>query len=493
MDDPRKPPALPATARLTPPVPARASSDSNSQCATKILPPRLATGQLLRHFRLESVLGEGGMGVVYRAFDTQLCRPVAVKVLPPELTADAERRQRFLLEARAAARISHPAVAQIFYVDEQDGITFLVMELVEGKTVRDLINSQELDLLGTVDVVTQVADGLAKAHELGIVHRDIKPANVMVTKEGHAKILDFGLAKLLDRAVEPGTSPAAGDPKPVAQTTLPGVVMGTAAYMSPEQVRGAAIDGRADIFSLGVLLFEMATGQSPFQRGSFVDSLHAVAFDQTPPLASLRGHLPDELNRIVSRCLKKQPEDRYPDAQVLARDLRLLRRNTESGLATKTSWRLRLTETWERVRSLSIGQYGWFAAVALALGFALYLSFSRIGIGGVTFVAATGIILYRRIRNRPQRMQEWFVRRVSKIPEVLLVSAHDRQFTVVVERPVAQLYTRINQHLQYCNRKLYFGRPMTVSILHELSMEKTRQLLSGPGVQFVRPDVLQGL
>lgn len=468
--------------------------DSDSKCETKLLPPPLATGQLLKHFQLESVLGEGGMGVVYRAMDTQLCRPVAVKVLPFTLTSDPDRKQRFLQEARAAARINHPAVAQIFYADEQDGITFIVMELVEGKTVRDLIEAGDLDLLGVVDVVIQAADGLSKAHDLGIIHRDIKPANLMVTAEGHVKILDFGLAKLVEPA--PGVDAASSLAKSIAsqgQTTLPGVVMGTAAYMSPEQVRGVAVDCRADIFSLGVLLFEMASGRSPFQRDNFMDSLHAIAFEQPPDLASIRSHLPDELQRIVSRCLRKRPEERYPDARILARDLRSLRRNTEAGLSPKTDWRMRLSDAWERARQLPPSQYLYFTALVVAAGTALYVSFSRIGTGGVIFLVIAGLLLLRYVRNRPQKAQETFVRRIAKIPEVRLIVLEQRQFTVVVDRPVAQLFSRINRQLQACNRKLFFGEPLVVSILHGIAPEKMHQLLSGPGVQFVREDVLKQL
>jgi hypothetical protein len=464
--------------------------DSDSRCDTKVLPPRLAMGQSLKHFQLESVLGEGGMGVVYRANDTQLCRPVAVKVLPFELTSDPERKQRFLQEARAAARISHPAVAQIYYVDEQDGVTFLVMELVEGKTVRELIQAGGLDLLGVIDLVIQAAEGLARAHELGIVHRDIKPANIMVTHDGHVKILDFGLAKLLDRSPTLGAPGSAA--APLAQTTLPGVVMGTAAYMSPEQVRGIAVDGRSDIFSLGVLLFEMATAQSPFQRENFMDSLHAVAFENPPSLVSLRGHLPEELQRIVSRCLRKDPQERYADARLLARDLRDLRRHTEAGIAVRTSWRVRIAETWERLLHLPPSQYIWVGAGLAGAGFALYYSLARLGPATSVFLGMAGLYLYRHVRTRPQRAQELFVRRIGKIPEVRLVTTQDRHFTVVVDRPVAQLYGRINQSLQSCNRKLYFGAPLTVSILHGLDPDRTNQLLSSPGVQFVREDVVRG-
>jgi serine/threonine protein kinase len=465
-------------------------SDSKSRCDTKVLPPRVATGHSLKQFKLESVLGEGGMGVVYRAYDTRLYRPVAIKLLPHELTSDADRKQRFLQEARAAARITHPAIAQIFDVDEQDGVTFLVMELVEGKTVRELIKGGGLDLLGIIDVVIQVAEGLARAHELGIVHRDIKPANVMVTPDGHVKILDFGLAKLLDRNAPVGSPTPLGETAELAKTTVPGVLMGTAAYMSPEQARGVTVDGRADIFSVGVLLFEMATGKSPFQRDSFMDSLHAVAFENPPSLSSSHGHLPEELQRIVSRCLRKDTDERYPDARVLARDLRELRRNTEAGVRVRTSWRVRLADSWERISHLHPSQYIWLLAGAGAAGAVIYLSLARVSTVSLFFLTIVGLSVVRHVRNRPQRAQETFVRRLTKIPEVRLITLQSQQFTVVVDRPVAQLYSRINHQLKACNGKLYFGHPMTVSILHGLDPERTRELLSGPGVQFVREDVL---
>ncbi len=452
--------------------------------------PQVITGQTLKHFRVEGLLGEGGMGLVYRGYDTRLHRPVAVKLLSSELTSDPERKQRLLQEARAAARISHPAIAQIFYADEDGGVTFVVMELVEGKTVRALIQNRELDLLGALDVALQVAEGLAKAHEQGIVHRDIKPANVMLTPDSHVKILDFGLAKLLDAS---GAQGPAGterlDPTRIAQTRS-SVVMGTPAYMSPEQVRGVPVDGRADIFSLGVLLFEMATGQSPFRRENFMDSLHAVAFDETPPMNSLRAHVPEELQRIVSRCLRKRPEDRYPNARLLAADLRRLRRDTEAGMVRQTSWRQHLMDTWEQLRHRPPSRYVWYVAGAVVVGVGLYFSVGRNGIAGLLVVATWAFLLYRRIRNRPQRLREQFVQRVSKIPEVRMITFQGRQATVIVDRPVPQLYGRINGYLSTSNRKLYFGEPMTVAILHEVSTEQSNKLLSGPGVHFVRDDAI---
>ncbi len=449
----------------------------------------LRSGQSLKHFRVEGVLGQGGMGFVYRAQDTSLHRPVAVKVLPSALTSDADRKQRFLREARAAARISHPTVAQIYFVDEQDGMIFIVMELVEGRTVRDLILAHDLDLLGAIEIGLQVSEGLSKAHELGIVHRDIKPANVMVTPEHHVKILDFGLAKLLEPTTDEGpTGTKRLDWTYVTQTES-GMILGTAPYMSPEQVRGVAVDARSDLFSLGVLLFEMATGHSPFQRNSLMDTMHAVAFDDTPIMDSVRGHIPGELKRIVAKCLKKQPEDRYSSARLLAEDLRLLRRETEAGMAHATSLQQRLRNAWEQFRETPPSRYAWYGLGAMALGAALYLSLARVGTAGAIFLAGAVLWIYRYIRNLPHKQQETFVRKVAKIPEVRFIAFQERQATIIVERPVAQLYSRINHHLRSCNRKLYFGPPMTVSILHQVSGEQITRLLSSPGVQYVREDL----
>ncbi len=230
-------------------------------------------GQTLKHYRIDAELGRGGMGVVYRAEDTRLRRPVALKVLSAELTADPDRRRRFLQEARSAARITHPAIAQIYDVDEEAGVTFIAMELVEGRTVRSMIGDRDLDLLSAIDIAIQVAGGLAKAHEAGIVHRDIKSDNVIMSGDGHAKILDFGLAKLLDpSAGQSEETTEISAMQTLAQTQM-GVVMGTVAYMSPEQARGRATDHRTDIFSLGVMLYEMATGELPF-KGANPDQRH---------------------------------------------------------------------------------------------------------------------------------------------------------------------------------------------------------------------------
>ena len=463
------------------------NGDSTDQAKTQIIPEPVIAGGALKQFRLENLIGQGGMGLVYRAHDSRLHRQVAVKILPSALTSDPERKQRFLQEARAAARISHPAIAQIFDADEQEGVTFIVMELVEGKTVRQLIDQGELDILSAIDIGVMVAGALGKAHELGIVHRDIKPANVMRTKDGHVKVLDFGLAKLLPSA---GPGPAGIDPIAKSETTMTrtDIIMGTPAYMSPEQVRGLPVDARTDIFAVGVLVFEMVTGQSPFHRDTAVDAIHATAFEETPAMNSSRAHIPDELQRIVSRCLKKRPDERYPNAGLLANELRVLRRQTEAGLAHRTSWRQRILDLWEEVSHLPRSHYVLYAIGLVIAVWALSTSLARIGMGGLVFLFVAALLVYRHIRNRPVRVQEMLVRRISKLPEVRLITLQKRQFNVVVDRPVAQLYGRINSLLQSANRELYHGEPLTLSVLHDLTEEQIRQMLTSPGVQYMRDE-----
>ena len=257
--------------------------------STAVLPFDPMIGQTLKHYEIQEQLGKGGMGVVYRARDTRLGRPVALKVLAPEFTKDADRKSRFFQEAKAASAISHPAIAQVYDFDEGPEGLFIVMELVEGQTVKALIQGRELDLLGSLEIAMQVASGLQKAHEAGIVHRDIKPENVIVTPDGHAKILDFGLAKLLE-PTEPTNAPS-GEELSHMETlakTQAGFVLGTLRYMSPEQARGQPIDHRSDIFSLGVVLYEMVTGQQPFDGATALDTLHALAFEETRSQMFLR-------------------------------------------------------------------------------------------------------------------------------------------------------------------------------------------------------------
>lgn len=439
-------------------------------------------GQRIKHYQVEQLLGKGGMGVVYRARDLRLDRGVALKFLPSGLTEDAERRKRFQLEARAAARINHPAVAQIYDVDEHEGALFIAMELVEGKTLRELIRNKELDLLGAIDLAVQVSGGLAKAHEMGIVHRDIKPGNVMVTSDGHAKILDFGLAKLLQADPSPET--------PADHTTLTqtrsGLIKGTPAYMSPEQVKGEPVDARSDVFSLGVLLFESVAGRNPFQRGAFWETMQSVAFDDTPATAGTEIGLAPGLERIIQRCLQKNPENRYPNGRALLQDLKTLRREIELGKHGTVSIKERFSELLDQLAHLSRSQILWGALAFLALGGIIYLLVTDASLGGIVLWAFVILILFRRFRNEPYRLQERFVRRISKLPEVRLIACQDKGFTVVVDSPTGQLYSRINSQLYECNRKLTFGKPFTVAVRHDLSERDFREFLNQSGVQYLK-------
>jgi len=460
------------------------------QTKTLVLDPLI--GRTLSQYRIESLLGQGGMGVVYRARDLKLQRPVALKLLPADLTADPERRKRFVLEARAAARISHPAIAQIYDVDEQEGTIFIAMELVEGKTIRTLIENGELDLLGAIDIALQVAGGLAKAHAAGILHRDIKPANVMQTPDGHVKILDFGLAKLLNPETSTLMLAGGGDSSSALAQTQVGALKGTPAYMSPEQVKGERLDARSDIFSLGCMLFEMTTGKAPFARATAVETMHAIAFADPPALSSIRPNLPVGLRQIVSKCLQKRPEDRYADARALVEDLRVLRRETESGLVRGLSLKERLDETLDRLRHLTPADYAWLAGATLVVASVIYLLLAKTGsMVQLVPLAVAVLLLYRKIRDQPRKLSELFARKVAQIPEVRLIVCGEGKITVGVDRAVGQLYGRINEQLNQCNQKLFFGQPMSVVIRDDLSPEETRQMLAGAGVQYVRDDAIQ--
>ena len=283
-------------------------------------------GRRLSHYEVIGEISRGGMGVVYRARDVRLGREVALKVLPPDLGHDPERRSRLVQEARAAAHLEHPHIAVIHEVDDVDGLTFIAMELVRGEKLADVLARGPLPLNRALDLALEVAEGLARAHEKAIVHRDIKPANVMVSDEGHAKIIDFGLAKLTEPASEEAATASVG-----RAPTEPGVVLGTAAYMSPEQARGARVDHRTDVFSLGVTLFEMVTGRPPFRGGSGVETMHAIL---TQPIPRLGLTLPDAtvsaVQRVVDKSTAKDPDERYQGMKDLVVDLRAARRLLES-------------------------------------------------------------------------------------------------------------------------------------------------------------------
>jgi len=296
-------------------------------------------GQTLSHYKILDKLGAGGMGEVYRAEDTTLKRQVALKVLPEELAQSQERLERFQREAETLAALDHPNIVSIHTVEEAKGVRFLTMQLVEGKRLSDLIPKGGMPLERIFDVAIPLADALAAAHESGVVHRDLKPANIMVTDEGWVKVLDFGLAKLLAPTGSDVGAPLAGalegaSPSPTeARTELlteEGKILGTVPYMSPEQLEGRELDLRSDIFALGVILYEMTTGERPFQGDSSASLISAIMKDTPREVGALRDDLPRHLGRIIRHSLEKRPDQRYQSALDVRNELQGLRQEVHS-------------------------------------------------------------------------------------------------------------------------------------------------------------------
>ena len=275
----------------------------------------LAPGTFLGPYEILGSLGAGGMGQVYRARDVRLGREVALKTLPESLARDPERVARLEREARAASALNHPHIVTIHELGATEDQHYIVMELVDGASVRALLDEGALSAEKLLALGAQVAEALAAAHEKGIVHRDLKPANVVVTVDGRAKVLDFGLARFVPTVAPPEDKTRTGP------LTGAGVVLGTVAYMSPEQAQGLVTDFRSDQFSLGVMLYEMATGHRPFDQDTAVETIAAILRDPPPPLASRRPDLPPPLQWLIERCLAKNPLDRYDTTRDLAREL----------------------------------------------------------------------------------------------------------------------------------------------------------------------------
>ncbi len=289
----------------------------------------LTPGKTLSHYRLLEEIGRGGMGVVYKALDTTLDREVALKVLPLEATSDPDRLERFRREAKAVAALNHPGIVTIYSVEEAEGIHFLTMELVSGRTLHEVIPEGGLPLERIFQVAIPLAEALSAAHERGIVHRDLKPSNVVVTEEGRLKVLDFGLAKLL--SPKEGFTEASLPPTRTL-ATAEGKILGTVPYMSPEQVAGKAVDHRSDIFSLGIILYEMAIGKRPFSGESSAELASSILRDQPTSVSDIRSDLPGHLGWVIRRCLEKDPRRRYQSALDISNELGDLK----SGLSSES-------------------------------------------------------------------------------------------------------------------------------------------------------------
>ena len=326
-------------------------------------------GKTISHYKILEKLGAGGMGVVYKAEDTKLKRIVALKFLPQQTLASAEEKRRFVHEAQAAAALNHANICTVYEIDESEGQTFIAMEYVEGQNLKQKVGSSPLKLEETLDIAMQVAQGLHEAHEKGIVHRDIKTANVMTTSKGQVKITDFGLAKLREQT----------------KLTKTGTTMGTAAYMSPEQTQGEEVDQRTDIWSLGVLLYEMLTGKLPFAGDYEQAVMYSILHEEPEPITGLRTGVPMELERIVFKVLEKNPEERYQHADELLIDLQRVQKSLET-----KSHRFVPSEVKSRGRRWSTSPVLWTTIIVL-------------------FGLAGGVLLFYPSKTIPFSKRDWIL------------------------------------------------------------------------------------
>src|SRR6516225_989214 len=321
----------------------------------------LTAGTILGQYEIRSPLGAGGMGEVYRAHDTRLDRDVAIKVLPEYLTTDPERLRRFEQEARATAALNHPNILAVYQMATDNGISYLVEEMLEGETLRERLRRGPIPLRKAIDYAVQIAHGLAAAHDRGIVHRDLKPENLFITKDGRVKILDFGLAKL------GAAKDASGQEATLTEQTNPGTVMGTAGYMSPEQVRGKTVDHRTDIFAFCTILYEMVTGKQPFRKATSAETMAAILNEEPSSVSQLTPATPPGLERVVHRCLEKNPEQRFQSASDLAFALEAL---SDSATTTPSGTHVVGREGWSRRRNVIVA-----VTIVIAFGAALFAYF----------------------------------------------------------------------------------------------------------------------
>lgn len=281
-------------------------------------------GAIISHYRVLSRIGAGGMGEVYLAQDTTLERTVALKILPADVAASEQRMGRFIQEAKTASALNHPNIITIYQIGQAESLLFIATEFIEGETLRERLKDTSLTILEALDVAIQIASALVAAHQAGIVHRDIKPENIMLRGDGILKVLDFGLAKLTGAWQSEANSEAA-----TMVETLPGTILGTIVYMSPEQARGKEVDERTDIWSSGVLLYEMVAGILPFEQDTPSDVMAAILRSDPPLLSSILADVPPELERIVAKCLMKNRDERYQGVKDLLVDLRRLKKQLE--------------------------------------------------------------------------------------------------------------------------------------------------------------------
>jgi serine/threonine protein kinase/tetratricopeptide (TPR) repeat protein len=374
------------------------------------LPP----GRRLGPYEVLSPIGAGGMGEVLKAKDTRLQRTVAVKVLPSELSSDAERRGRFEREAHAASALNHRNITKVFDIGEDEGTHYIVMELVEGKTLRELLDEGPLSTDKMIPLATQIAEGLAKAHGAGIVHRDLKPENLMVTEDGLVKILDFGLAKLMPQASD---GDEGSEPLTVTKATQQGVYLGTVPYMSPEQAANRPLDYRSDQFSFGSILYEMATGKRAFKKDTTPQTLAAIIEDDPEPIRKLNEAVPPELSAIVERCLSKDPAERYESTGDLAKELKKVPE-------TPSVWRARRRVLWGAAAVL-------VALLAVALGPNLIGLWDQVSSrAGRAPIESIAVLPLRNLSGDPEQeyfadgMTEALITNLAKVSALKVIARH---------------------------------------------------------------------
>ena len=436
----------------------------------------MEVGATIGHYEVLAKLGQGGMGVVYKARDTRLDRPVALKVLPAELMRDEERRRRFVQEAKAASAVNHPAIAQVYGIEVEGDASFIVMEYIDGSNVRHLVERGELDVLSAVEIGIQVGSALARAHEAGIVHLDIKSDNIMVTRDGHPKVLDFGLAKLVDLGGDGSGAEA------TMLMTQVGAVMGTASYMSPEQARGLPADQRSDIFSFGIVLYEMATGKLPFEGKSALDTMHAIAFEKTRPMSVLRAGLPFSLQKVVDHCLEKEPSQRYPQMAAVVQDLQAVKRELDSGVTRSAPLLQRFRPRASGLRPKGMLYIAIWGLILLSLMMTVLL---REGIGPTVPFWVVGAFVTGHFLTRRTRILRKFAKKVGKETAVVLVSATENNILVLVEDAPAKTFLKINSLFASANEALYSGSNFGIEIRDGATPEERKELLTRPGLLYV--------
>jgi serine/threonine protein kinase/tetratricopeptide (TPR) repeat protein len=402
-------------------------------------------GKRLGHYEVRSLLGAGGMGEVYLAQDTRLDRAVALKILSAEFAADKSRLHRFEQEARSAAALSHAHIAHVYEIGEADGKHYISMEYIDGETLRNKIHREKTALPKLLKYLAQVAAGLAKAHERGIVHRDLKPDNIMITRDGDAKILDFGLAKL----IEPRNQMGGGDGVPsdvstfrISQHTVPGIVMGTVGYMSPEQAQGKVheIDQRSDIFSFGCILYEAATWMRAFEGKDVLDSLHKIVYAPTPQIKEANAAAPDELQRIVRRCLAKEPEKRYQSIKDVAIELEELLQDlkgvpeleqtvppaaagtAETGAAWPTSSAEYVVSSISRHRRAALAAMLLAAGIALVSWYYFHSQDKKVAIHSIAVLPFTNVNKDMEMEYLSDGISESLINRLSRLPDVKVIA-----------------------------------------------------------------------